>query len=43
MHSGVANGVRADGSVNPLAASMDIQILGALCSRAGGEVATTTE
>ena len=40
MHPGVANGLRADGSVGPLSESMDIRVLAALCSRAGGEVVT---
>ena len=41
MHPGVANGLRADGAVGALAATMDILVLAALCSRSGGEVAVT--
>ncbi|MCY2996275.1 MAG: DUF1559 domain-containing protein [Planctomycetota bacterium] len=37
MHPGGANGLFADGSVRFLDASMPITVLGALCSRAGGE------
>ncbi|MFO0879639.1 MAG: DUF1559 domain-containing protein [Gemmataceae bacterium] len=38
MHTGGANGLLADGSVRFLAAGMDITVLAALCSRAGGEL-----
>jgi prepilin-type N-terminal cleavage/methylation domain-containing protein/prepilin-type processing-associated H-X9-DG protein len=38
MHTGGANGVLADGSVRFLKAGMSIEMLGALCSRAGDEV-----
>jgi prepilin-type N-terminal cleavage/methylation domain-containing protein/prepilin-type processing-associated H-X9-DG protein len=37
LHPGGANGLFADGSVRFLDASMPITVLGALCSRAGGE------
>lgn len=38
MHSGGANGVMADGSVRFLREGMSIDILAALCSRAGEEI-----
>jgi prepilin-type N-terminal cleavage/methylation domain-containing protein/prepilin-type processing-associated H-X9-DG protein len=41
MHPGGANGLFADGSVRFLMATIPIDILGALCSRAGGEVASS--
>lgn len=37
MHSGGANGLFADGTVRFLGASMSIEMLAALCSRAGNE------
>jgi prepilin-type N-terminal cleavage/methylation domain-containing protein len=43
MHPGVAMGLRADGSVTAFAEGLDIQILAALCSRAGGEVVQIAE
>jgi prepilin-type processing-associated H-X9-DG protein len=41
MHPGGANGLFADGSVRFLSATIPIDILGGLCSRAGGEVASS--
>ena len=38
MHPSGANGLFADGSVRLLDASMPVTVLGALCSRSGGEV-----
>jgi prepilin-type N-terminal cleavage/methylation domain-containing protein/prepilin-type processing-associated H-X9-DG protein len=38
MHSGGANGLMADGSVRFLRESLTINVLAALCSRAGGEI-----
>lgn len=43
MHPGVANGLRADGSVTSFAETLDIQTLAALCSREGGEVVSVPE
>ena len=37
-HSGGANGVRCDGSVTFLSQNMDIQLLAAICTRAGREL-----
>jgi prepilin-type processing-associated H-X9-DG protein len=38
FHSGGANVVYADGSVHFLAETMDLRVLAALATRAGGEV-----
>ena len=40
MHTGGANGLMADGAVRFLRAGMSIDVLAALCSRAGGEIVT---
>ncbi|MFO0865038.1 MAG: DUF1559 domain-containing protein [Gemmataceae bacterium] len=40
MHTGGANGLFADGSVRFLSSGITIETLAALCSRAGGEVAS---
>jgi prepilin-type processing-associated H-X9-DG protein len=37
MHPGGVNGLMADGSVRFLKSGMGIDVLAALCSRAGGE------
>ena len=43
FHSGGANAVFADGSVHFLPASMSIQTLAALVTRAGGEVPSPSD
>ena len=40
-HPGGANGVFCDGSVHFLTESMDLKVLAAICTRAGGEVTQT--
>ncbi|MFM7111447.1 MAG: H-X9-DG-CTERM domain-containing protein, partial [Planctomycetota bacterium] len=38
LHSGMANAAMADGSVRSLAEGMSVAVIGALATRAGGEI-----